>query len=288
MAGEDGQLLFGNRDADEVNTPVEKDGMYRIVLDLTDKENNNMTYTITLLEEGLPDPEITNLYLLGPAGPAGWDLASAPALENNNGIFTWEGDLKGGQEFRFNAQNGNEMWFPAIVKEIATGKAVYCENWDAAVYEQFKVAENGTYRITVDARELDNITVTIELVGEGDFAPKPEVKDEYFVKELYMMGPAFDGGYNIPAAGTAAAFSYNDGIWTWQGELAADIFRFQTQDVDYVPCLFLGASAGTLVYVDNYADANNATHLSVAEAGTYKIVVDGRSQDSLTYEITKL
>ena len=103
-----------------------------------------------------------------------------------------------------------------------------------------------------------------------------------------MMGPAFDSGYNIPAAGTAAAFSYNDGIWTWQGELAADIFRFQTQDVDYVPCLFLGASAGTLVYVDNYADANNATHLSVAEAGTYKIVVDGRSQDSLTYEITKL
>lgn len=288
MAGEDGQLLFGNRDADEVNSPVEKDGMYRIVLDLTDKENNNMTYTITLLEEGLPDPEITNLYLLGPAGPAGWDLASAPALENNNGIFTWEGDLKANQEFRFNAQNGNEMWFPAIVKEIATGKDVYCENWDAAVYEQFKVAENGTYRITVDARELDNITVTIELVGEGNFTPKPEVKDEYFVKELYMMGPAFDGGYNIPAAGTAAAFSYNDGIWTWQGELAADIFRFQTQDVDYVPCLFLGASAGTLVYVDNYTDAGTATHLSVAEAGTYKIVVDGRSQDSLTYEITKL
>ena len=288
MAGEDGQLLFGNRDADEVNSPVEKDGMYRIVLDLTDKENNNMTYTITLLEEGLPDPEITNLYLLGPAGPAGWDLASAPALENNNGIFTWEGDLKGGQEFRFNAQNGNEMWFPAIVKEIATGKAVYCENWDAAVYEQFKVAENGTYRITVDARELDNITVTIELVGEGNFTPKPEVKDEYFVKELYMMGPAFDGKYTIPAAGTAAAFSYNDGIWTWQGELAAGEFRFQTQDLDYVPCLFLGATEGTLVYVDNYTDAGTATHLSVAEAGTYKIVVDGRSQDSLTYEITKL
>lgn len=288
MAGPDGQLLFGNRDADEVNTPVEVDGMYRIVLDLTDKENNNMTYTITLLEEGLPDPEITNLYLLGPAGPAGWDLASAPALENNNGIFTWEGDLKGGQEFRMNAQNGTDMWFPAIVKEIATGKAVYCENWDAAVYEQFKVAENGTYRITVDARDFDNITVEIVLVGAGDFAPKPEVNPDYFVKELYMMGPAFDGGYTIPAAGTAAAFSYNDGIWTWQGELAAGEFRFQTQDVDYVPCLFLGASAGTLVYVDNYADAGVATHLSVAEAGTYKIVVDGRSQDSLTYEITKL
>lgn len=286
MAGPDGQLLFGNRDADEVNTPVEVDGMYRIVLDITDKEN--MTYTITLLEEGLPDPEITNLYLLGPAGPAGWDLASAPALENNNGIFTWEGDLKGNQQFRLNAQNGTDMWFPAIVKEIATGKAVYCENWDDTVYEHFAVAENGNYRITVDARDFDNITVEIVLVGAGDFAPKPEVNPDYFVKELYMMGPAFDGGYNIPAAGTAAAFSYNDGIWTWQGELAADIFRFQTQDVDYVPCLFLGATAGTLVYVDNYADAGVATHLSVAEAGTYKIVVNGRSQDSLTYEITKL
>lgn len=286
MAGEDGQLLFGNRDADEVNTPVEVDGMYRIVLDITDKEN--MTYTITLLEEGLPDPEITNLYLLGPAGPAGWDLASAPALENNNGIFTWEGDLKANQEFRLNAQNGNEMWFPAIVKEIATGKAVYCENWDATVYAQFTVAENGNYRITVDARDINNITVEITLVGEGNFAPKPEVKDEYFVKELYMMGPAFDGNYTIPEAGTAAAFSYNDGIWTWQGELAAGIFRFQTQDVDFVPCLFLGATEGTLVYVDNYTDADTATHLSVAEAGTYKIVVDGRSQDSLTYEITKL
>ena len=282
MAGPDGQIIFGNRDADEVNSPVEVDGVYRIVIDVTDKEN--MTYTITLVEEGLPEPEITTLYVLGPAAN-GWDLAMAPAFEYNDGIFTWEGDLKADQEFRLNVHNGSDMWFPAIVKEIDTQKTVYCEEWDATVYEMFKVAENGNYTITVDARDLENVTVTITLVGEGDFIP---VNPEYFVKELYMMGPAFDGAYNIPAGNAAAAFAYNDGIWTWEGELSADVFRFQTQAVDYVPCLFLGETEGTLVYVDNYTDAGTATHLSVAEAGTYRIVVDGRNADNLTYTITKL
>ena len=56
----------------------------------------------------------------------------------------------------------------------------------------------------------------------------------------------------------------------------------------HFPCLFLGATAGTLVYVDNYTDAGTATHLSVAEAGTYRIVVDGRDAENLTYTITKL
>ncbi len=288
MAGEDGELIFGNRDADEVNTPVEKDGMYRIVLDITDKEN--MTYTITLLEEGLPDPEVTELYLLGPAAN-GWDLGTAPAFEYNDGILTWEGDLKGNQDFRMTLSNLTDMWFPSVTLVAGTQNAVVCESqeaWDGGGYEHFKVAENGTYRIVVDAKDYDNVTVTITLVGEGDFTPKPEVNENYFVKELYMMGPAFDGGYNIPAAGTAAAFSYNDGIWTWEGNLSAGMFRFQTQDYDFVPCLFLGATEGTLVYVDNYGDAGTATHLSVAEAGTYRIVVDGRDAENLTYTITKL
>lgn len=286
MAGENGKLIFGNRDADEVNTPVAKDGVYRIVLNLTDMEN--MTYTITLVEEGLPDAAITELYMVGDATDTGWSLDAAVAFTNNNGVFTWEGNLQANKEFRMNVSNLPEMWFPAIVLEKATKKAVYCEVWDAEVYEMFKVDKTGAYQVTVDANDLDNIVVTITYVGAGNTEPEPEepsVNPDYFVQELYLLGPATSAGWDLSKM---ESFTYDDGIWTWEGNLAAGEFRFQTQKVDFVPALMMGAEPGTLIYVDSYEAAGAATHLSVATAGTYRIVVDGRSAESLTYTITDI
>ena len=289
MAGPDGKIVFGNRDADEVNSPVEQDGVYRIVIDVTDREN--MTYTIELVEAGLPEPAINVLYMIGDAVDTGWSLDLAEPFTYSDGILTWEGNLKANSDFRMNVSNLPEAWFPAIVLKEGTDEAVYCEVWDETQYDQFRVDKAGVYKVTVDASDMEAITYTITYMGEGTFEPEPEkpvVKDEYFVKELYMLGPAYDGAYNVPANDPNAAFTYDDGIWTWEGDLTANIFRFQTQKVDFIPALFMGAADGTLVYVDSYEAANTATHLSVAEAGTYRIVVDGRSAESLTYTITKL
>ena len=286
MAGPDGKIVFGNRDADEVNSPVEQDGVYRIVIDVTDREN--MTYTIELVEAGLPEPEINVLYMIGDAVDTGWSLDLAEPFTYSDGILTWEGNLKANSDFRMNVSNLPEAWFPAIVLKEGTDEAVYCEVWDETQYDQFRVDKAGIYKVTVDASDMEAITYTITYVGAGSAEPEPEqpsVNPDYFVQELYLLGPATSAGWSLAAM---ESFTYDDGIWTWEGNLAAGEFRFQTQKVDFVPALMMGAEPGTLIYIDSYEAAGAATHLSVAEAGTYRIVVDGRSQDNLTYTITKL
>ena len=289
MAGPDGKIIFGNRDADEVNTPVEQDGLYKIVIDINDREN--MTYTIELIEAGLPDPEINVLYMIGTAVDTGWDLASATSFTGADGILTWEGELKANQEFRMTLSNLTDCWFPSIVLQKGTQTAVYCESqeeWDTGNYEHFKVDQDGVYKIEINVSDLEAITYTITYVGAGSAEPEPEqpsVNPDYFVQELYLLGPATSAGWDLS---NMESFTYDDGIWTWEGNLAAGEFRFQTQKVDFVPALMMGAEPGTLIYVDSYEAAGAATHLSVATAGTYRIVVDGRSAESLTYTITDI
>ena len=289
MAGPDGKIVFGNRDADEVNSPVEQDGVYRIVIDVTDREN--MTYTIELVEAGLPEPEINVLYMIGTAVDTGWDLASATSFTGADGILTWEGELKANQDFRMTLSNLTDCWFPSICLQKGTQTAVYCEtqeDWDTGNYEHFKVEQDGVYKIEINVSDLEAITYTITYVGAGSAEPEPEqpsVNPDYFVQELYLLGPATSAGWSLAAM---ESFTYDDGIWTWEGNLAAGEFRFQTQKVDFVPALMMGAEEGKLVYVTTYDEAGANPHLSVAEAGTYRIVVDGRSAESLTYTITDI
>ncbi len=276
---EGGILKYAMADDDESNVPVEEDGVYKIVVDVADR--SNMTYTITLKESGLPDPEITNIWILGDAAPGGWALDLMPEMENNDGIFTWTGQLKSSGNFRFNTTNLN--WFPAIVKEKATGKTVYCENWDDTVYEMFSVAQTGEYKVTVNAKVFDDITVTIELQGEVTPPSEPEIT------ELYILGDGTDNGW---ALDTMPAFTNENGIFTWQGNLkASGGVRFPLQKTANVwwPCLCIQTSTGKLVKTTD-ADWNTGEyqHLTVAEDGVYKIVVNCQKADDISYTITKI
>ena len=223
------------------------------------------------------DPKITELYMFGDASPAGWSIPAMEPFANDNGVFVWEGHLKASGNFRFQTQNVDFM--PALVIEKATGKLVYAAAFDANIHDQLSVTVEGRYRVVVDVRDVRDMKYEVTLL-ENEVEP--------FVKELYMLGPAFSGGYHLPTGNPSAAFTGNDGIFTWEGHLNADVFRFQTQSVDYVPCLMAGSEAGKLIYVDTYEAAGAAAHLSVAVAGTYRIVVDGRDVENLTYEITLL
>lgn len=162
MAGPDGKILLGTKDADEVNTPVSESGIYVITIDTRNRED--ITYTCELKQSGLPDVEITELYLLGPAAN-GWDILSMPEFENNGGIFTWTGSLKGNEQFRMLTQKADNMWFPGIMINLETGKPQYVTNadfGDGSSWDHFSVAADGTYTITVDARKWNAITVDIK------------------------------------------------------------------------------------------------------------------------------
>lgn len=278
MLGKDGKVLYGMKDEDESNQPVAEDGIYKIVIDTRDKAN--MTYTITLTSTEIPDPVITELYLIGDATPAGWSLDAAPAFANDNGIFTWQGKLKATGEFRMNTTNKN--WFPAIVIDIASGKAVYTPQWDDTIYKMFSVDKEGIYKIVVDLRVFKQLSVTITWIG--DVPP-----EEYPIKELYLLGDATVAGWDITAM---PAFTGSNGVFSLTTELKSPgSFRFLPQKVAglFFPSICKEVSSGKAVYVDSQNDWNTGVyeHFSVTATGTYKIDVVCIKLDEITCTITK-
>ena len=277
MLGENGKVLYGIKDEDESNQPVAEDGIYEIVIDTRDR--SNMTYTITLKSTELPDPVITELYVLGDAAPGGWALDAAPAFTNNNGIFTWQGKLRATGEFRINTTNQN--WFPAIVLDIATGQPVYTVGYDAEKHKMWTVDKEGIYKIVVDLRVFKNLTVTITYVGDE---PEPE----YPVTELYMLGDATSGGWDINAM---EAFTGDKGVFTWKGTLnSAGGFRFLTQKVAgmWFPAIAKEKATGKAVYVESGDVWNTGAydHFTVAESGVYEIIVNAADLENITCTIT--
>ncbi|MGN1210056.1 MAG: hypothetical protein ACI4TM_00095 [Candidatus Cryptobacteroides sp.] len=282
MAGPDGEILLGTCDEDEVNTPVDENGVYRIVIDTRDREN--ITYTITLVSAGIPDPEITVLYMFGDATNGGWDLTAKSPFENNDGIFTWKGNLRASGVFRMNTSEG---FFPAIVLEKGTQNAVYCVDWSEDLYDQFSVAEDGYYKVEVDARQWDAITYSIVLTEEEGGGDEGGEEEKLTITELYILGDATDNGW---ALDTMPAFTNDNGIFTWQGGLkSAGDFRFPTQRVAnaWWPCLEI-APDGSSIWYDADGSKHPANPYRVSEDGVYRIVIDAKDIDNLSYTLTKV
>lgn len=122
------------------------------------------TYTINfiLVKEG---EVYANLYLIGDAGPNGWNIGSPEPMEqdaNNPLIFTWRGDLKAG-EFKFSTFTGDWCdgdWLLAteanqsvLLGEYAYG--VYSGCPDGSIDFKWKVqaGEEGEYEILVDLEQ---------------------------------------------------------------------------------------------------------------------------------------
>ncbi|MGN0190340.1 MAG: SusF/SusE family outer membrane protein [Candidatus Cryptobacteroides sp.] len=282
MAGENGKILLGTCDEDEVNTPVAENGVYRIVIDTKNRED--ITYTITLVSQGIPDPEITVLYMFGDATVGGWDLTAKSPFENNDGIFTWTGKLKASGVFRMNTSEG---FFPAIVLEKGTTKAVYCVDWYEELYDQFSVAEDGEYTVVVDARQWDAITYTITPYEGGEESGGEEGEGKLVISELYILGDATENAW---ALDTMPAFTNDNGIFTWQGNLkSTGDFRFPTQRIPNVwwPCLEI-SSDGSEIWYDADGSKHPVNPYRVSADGVYLIVIDAKDIDNLSYTITKV
>lgn len=275
MLGENGKVLYGMGDDDEVNHPVDQDGVYEIVIDTRNRKD--MKYTITLKSTEIPDPVIEHLYMLGDATPSGWALDAAPEMENNNQIFTWQGKLRAAGEFRMNTTNEN--WFPAIVIDIASGKPIYTASWDDTIHKMFSVDKDGIYKVTVNLQVFKELSVNVEFISETEPEPEPE----FLINELYMLGDATVTGWSID---DMEAFTKDGRVFTWSGTLkAAGGFRFLTQKVGgaWFPAVAKEIATGNPVYVaDGAWDDTIYAHFTVPSDGQYTIVLDATDEDNLT------
>lgn len=118
-----------------------------------------------------PEFEVNELYMLGSACDTGWSLDEMQAFANDGGIFTWTGNLNSEGEFRFPLQKVSNQWWPCLMISEDGKSLVYGTSDDEKVI--YKVAETGNYTITIDARDVANMTV--EVVYNGPVTEGPEV-----------------------------------------------------------------------------------------------------------------
>ncbi|MBR1573723.1 MAG: SusF/SusE family outer membrane protein [Bacteroidales bacterium] len=261
----DGTVKIGDSDYyDGDHFTVSEDGYYQITIDVS-----AMTYTITRL--GSKRYEITELYLNGDACDTGWNASGVAPLTQAGNVFSTSANLYAGKTFRLNTQKVD--WWPAIVKDKATGEPVYCASqgvWDnhSTVWEHFSVAEDGFYEIVFDADAW-----TLTLTRKNDIALN--------VSDLYLIGDATDIGWSIT---DMPQFTKNGYEFTLTAHLKTKgIFRFLTQKEAGVwyPALVKGGTTGTVKYAA--ADATNDEHFTVDKDGIYLITVNTGTR---TYSIT--
>lgn len=148
----DGTVFVGKKDADNKPYTPEEDGVYTITID-----TNAMTIEIMLTGEEVPSISISELYVLGDACDAGWSLDNMTAFTKvSDGHFEWTGNLKASGEFRFPLQRD---WWPCLVMGENEGTLVLGKGDDDK--HQIPIAEDGTYKITVDCSNMLSITYTI-------------------------------------------------------------------------------------------------------------------------------
>lgn len=138
------------------------------VPDVSEKQTATVTFKATPYKAVTP-----TLYLIGDATPNGWSADNAtPMTRTDNGIFTWEGDLKAGQ-LKFITTLGQ---FVPSYNKGADGNPILRSTFDEPD-EQWSITEPHTYKITVNL-----LAGTIEMVQTEGVKP--------LYDELFFVGNA--------------------------------------------------------------------------------------------------
>ena len=251
--------VLGFGDSDDKKFKVDKEGKYTITIDAAN--TNALKMKVEFIDDDIQKLEVEHLYILGGATKTGWSLDAMEEFEKNGNIFTWEGSLTEGGEFRFPMQRD---WWPCLM--IAMDGETLVEGHGDDEKTGFAVDETAIYKIVCD---IDNMKVSI--TKTGDIAPAE-------FPTLYMCGSATPYGWSTIMTDEnqlKPVDNSNVNVLAWTGELKADgTFKFLTTS-DWIPSYNRDASASdywTLAYRENYEQPDE--QFAVSEDGTYKVVVD--------------
>ena len=204
-----------------------------------------------------PAPAV--LYITGDATEGGWDAAKATQMTRTaGGIFTFEGIMEAGDEFRFISASGNE--WPAYIKTAGSQNGItYAESAPASTDDiNFSVTEKSSYRITVNLLEM---TVTIE---------------DIMTTTLYLIGDATPGGWSLDKASEMTMTG--KGVFTWTGTLttAAEGFKFITTRNFWPGYVKANEDTDdwTLRYSETELSGADDRKFKVSEAAEYRVDVD--------------
>lgn len=137
------------------------------------------------------DP-IEELYMVGEACDASWAQTELEAFTNNNGVFTWTGNLRAGKRFRFLLQDMNDSsdWWPSLVLSEDGINLHYATKEEECTY--YLLDKEGVYTIVIDVRDWKNRSISISKVGEIEWS--------------YTVAGSFNGAWNLTAKNACMTF----------------------------------------------------------------------------------
>lgn len=161
---------------------------------------------LVIITDDLPIKSST-LYMVGNATPAGWDIGNPTPLAAEGEdplVFEWEGQLMAG-EMKLCLQPGS--WDVGFIRPIEDGEQItsapienqkFCMN-AGDPDKKWVVAVAGTYHLTFNLRNwtMSSICLASEEPSQPDNPSGDVVPIE--ADELYMVGDATPGGWNIDA-----------------------------------------------------------------------------------------
>lgn len=220
--GADNKTLVYNEtdDGPETLFHIDKAGYYFITVDV---EN------LTIASEYPDGNDYQNIWIIGNATPAGWNVPSTIELKKKNQVeFVYEGPLYEG-ELKFMLQNDKGFDCDYLMAEtngasIFSTKMIrknYPETNDANDTKwKVNLSETGNYRITLD-------TYMMTIIFEKQVVP--EVPENIPYKRIWILGQP----NNNWTLGSAQELSYDSSrnIFVWEGKLSKGTFKFPVNDL---------------------------------------------------------
>lgn len=254
-------------DGPETLFHIDTDGYYFITVDVE---------KLTIASE-TPENKYKEVWAVGNATPAGWNIMSAVKLKKINNIqFVYEGDLYEG-ELKFPLELREDWNIPYLMPktpDTEPGGDNTMEYVEAGTHDyKWKITESqtGIYKIILD-------TYLMEITFEKK--PKIEIPDDLPIKAVWMTGSATATQWDTPFK---IAFQYNPvekkGTFVWEGHLNPGEIKFPLSNTQGFECDYLMPEEnGTLVTEahkmvrKNYPDSGeNDYKWKVEVAGKYKI-----------------
>lgn len=270
-----GSVVFNETAGNETLFSVDRAGYYVLKLNIE---------TLTL-ESVYPTTEYADIWMVGAATPAGWDIMKSVKLEKdpqNQVAFFYEGWLNTG-EMKFPLEL-REDWSVAFLMPVENGTSEKGDNRmeriEAGGHDyKWNISKAGNYRVT-----LNTYAMTIEFEES-----KLEIPEEVPYQTIWILGDATSAEWDLGAV-SKQMFEYDyeagqSGIFTWQGELKAGSLKFPLNldgygSMDYLmPAHVNEEGSATLSetemqFVSRTDNKDYKWNVGANEAGEYLITLD--------------
>ncbi len=251
-------------------------------------------YTLTIdLESMMMTVARTELYILGNGAESGWDLGkwnSLPMTIEEDGTYTWQGNLMAGGTFRMAYAR---EWWPCITTSASSDEMLADGNHEITWSyggRSFKVEEDGNYSLVLDFNNMSLVSTK-----NGEVIEKPEEA----LTQLWICGSALcgkEGGWSnndeyikpMEATENPGEFVYTGDLYATGGEFK---FRLEGPSSGSWDGFVADYSANTPVESGNvYGIASTSVNHNdrkflITEDGKYKITANTYGENkTLTVE----